>query len=99
MVVTVSCVAACGSDDSREVRPLRLRRRGRLAPPPLTNETHRRYEEGGKYLTKRNTFFDFVDCAHHLADQGWTTRGDATRVRLSFFYSYSCNLPHLHVVV
>lgn len=30
------------------------------------------YEEGGKYLTKRNTFSDFIACAEHLIAQGWT---------------------------
>ena len=34
-----------------------------------------RYEEQGKYLQKRNTFFDFVDCARHLAATGWTVAG------------------------
>ena len=29
-----------------------------------------RYEKQGKYLAKRNTFFDFVDCAKHLLDDG-----------------------------
>ena len=28
------------------------------------------YEKQGKYLAKRNTFFDFVDCATHLLDDG-----------------------------
>jgi oligopeptidase B len=31
------------------------------------------YEEQGKYLTKRNTFSDFVACAEHLVDKGFTT--------------------------
>ncbi|KAJ1452666.1 prolyl oligopeptidase [Pelagophyceae sp. CCMP2097] len=31
---------------------------------------HAWYEQGGKYLTKKNTFFDFVDCAKHLRDTG-----------------------------
>jgi len=30
------------------------------------------YEEGGKYLTKRNTFNDFVDVADALVRTGWT---------------------------
>ena len=30
------------------------------------------YEVGGKYLTKRNTFSDFVACAEALIDGGWT---------------------------
>jgi len=30
------------------------------------------YEEQGKYLTKRNTFQDFVSCAEHLVDKGIT---------------------------
>lgn len=31
------------------------------------------YEEEGKYLTKRNTFSDFIACAEHLVDNGFTT--------------------------
>jgi oligopeptidase B len=30
------------------------------------------YEEQGKYLNKRNTFMDFVSCAEHLVDSGYT---------------------------
>ncbi|KNH07052.1 oligopeptidase B [Perkinsela sp. CCAP 1560/4] len=30
------------------------------------------YEQGGKYLTKRNTFMDFIACAEFLIHQGWT---------------------------
>ena len=29
-----------------------------------------RYEQQGKYLAKKNTFFDFVDCAAFLKTQG-----------------------------
>eukprot|EP00962_Isochrysis_galbana_P041880 scaffold15471_cov217-Isochrysis_galbana.AAC.1 len=44
------------------------------------------YEEQGKYLTKKNTFFDFVDCAKYLqARRGWHTyvqvRGVSSRGR------------------
>ena len=31
------------------------------------------YEEQGKYLNKRNTFQDFISCAEHLVDSGFTT--------------------------
>ena len=31
---------------------------------------HAWYEAAGKYLEKRNTFFDFVDCANHLVASG-----------------------------
>ncbi|CAN0085230.1 unnamed protein product, partial [Ectocarpus sp. 12 AP-2014] len=31
------------------------------------------YEDSGKYLTKRNTFQDFVDCAEHLVAEGVTS--------------------------
>jgi len=34
---------------------------------------HNWYEAQGKYLTKKNTFTDFVDCAQHLIDQGIAT--------------------------
>merc|ERR1712183_466600 len=30
------------------------------------------YEKHGKYLTKRNTFMDFIACAEHLIAKGWT---------------------------
>ena len=30
------------------------------------------YEEQGKYLNKRNTFSDFINCAEHLVDNGIT---------------------------
>lgn len=33
------------------------------------------YEEQGKFLTKKNTFEDFVACAEHLCDAGWARRG------------------------
>lgn len=31
------------------------------------------YEKQGKYLMKRNTFSDFITCADHLVDAGFTT--------------------------
>jgi oligopeptidase B len=36
-------------------------------------EMGRRWYEDGKLLHKINTFTDFVACAEHLVDQGWTT--------------------------
>ncbi len=38
-------------------------------------ELGRRWYEGGKLLAKPNTFGDFVACARHLVDGGWTTPG------------------------
>jgi oligopeptidase B len=35
-------------------------------------ELGRRWYEEGKLLAKPNTFTDFVACAHHLVDSGWT---------------------------
>ncbi|HET9861717.1 MAG TPA: S9 family peptidase [Nocardioidaceae bacterium] len=35
-------------------------------------EMGRRWYDQGKMLHKRNTFTDFVACARHLADTGWT---------------------------
>jgi oligopeptidase B len=35
-------------------------------------EMGRRWYEDGKLLHKTNTFTDFIACAEHLADQGWT---------------------------
>ena len=34
---------------------------------------HAWYEAAGKYLAKRNTFYDFVDCAKHLIATGVTS--------------------------
>lgn len=31
------------------------------------------YEKQGKYLMKRNTFSDFISCAEHLIDNGFST--------------------------
>jgi len=36
-------------------------------------EMGRRWYEDGKMLRKRNTFTDFVACARHVADEGWTS--------------------------
>jgi len=36
-------------------------------------ELGRRWYDEGKLLHKRNTFTDFVACARHLADEGWTS--------------------------
>ncbi|MFC4243078.1 S9 family peptidase [Gryllotalpicola reticulitermitis] len=36
-------------------------------------ELGRYWYEDGKKLTKKNTFTDFVECAQHLIDTGWTT--------------------------
>ncbi|GIT02452.1 MAG: hypothetical protein Ct9H300mP11_14600 [Chloroflexota bacterium] len=30
--------------------------------------------EDGKLLKKRNTFTDFIACAEHLIDEGYTTK-------------------------
>jgi oligopeptidase B len=36
-------------------------------------EMGRGWYEDGKLLAKKNTFNDFVDCARHLVDSGWTS--------------------------
>lgn len=36
-------------------------------------EMGRHWYEQGKLLHKRNTFTDFVACAHHLVERGWTS--------------------------
>ncbi|HSV39080.1 MAG TPA: S9 family peptidase [Nocardioidaceae bacterium] len=36
-------------------------------------EMGRHWYDEGKMLNKRNTFTDFVACAHHLAHEGWTS--------------------------
>jgi len=38
-------------------------------------EMGRRWYDDGKMLAKINTFTDFVACARHLADRGWTSPG------------------------
>ncbi|MEM9191590.1 MAG: S9 family peptidase [Myxococcota bacterium] len=35
-------------------------------------EMGRAWYENGKLLQKRNTFTDFIDCAAHLVEEGWT---------------------------
>jgi oligopeptidase B len=34
-----------------------------------------RYEDEGKQLSKWNTFTDFIACAEHLVEEGWTSKG------------------------
>ncbi|MGD9751079.1 MAG: S9 family peptidase [Acidimicrobiia bacterium] len=36
-------------------------------------ELGRHWYTDGKYLQKRNTFTDFIACARHLVEQGWTS--------------------------
>ncbi len=36
-------------------------------------EMGRHWYDGGKLALKQNTFGDFIACARHLVDQGWTT--------------------------
>lgn len=36
-------------------------------------EMGRRWYDGGKMLNKQNTFSDFIACARHLVETGWTT--------------------------
>jgi len=36
-------------------------------------EMGRRWYDGGKLMAKQNTFSDFVACARHLVETGWTT--------------------------
>ena len=38
-------------------------------------EMGRRWYDEGKILAKKNTFTDFVACARHLSEQGWTSPG------------------------
>ena len=38
-------------------------------------ELGRRWYDNGKMQTKRNTFTDFIACARHLVDEGWTQPG------------------------
>ncbi len=36
-------------------------------------EMGRKWYEAGKFLNKQNTFTDFIACAEHLIEQGWTS--------------------------
>ncbi len=36
-------------------------------------EMGRKWYEDGKLLNKKNTFYDFIDCAKHLFDEGYTS--------------------------
>ena len=40
-------------------------------------ELGRHWYEEGKFAAKPNTFTDFVACARHLVDEGWTSPGPA----------------------
>ena len=40
-------------------------------------EMGRSWYTDGKLLRKKNTFTDFIACARHLAEAGWTSRGPA----------------------
>jgi oligopeptidase B len=37
------------------------------------SEMGRHWKEDGRMLNKRNTFTDFIACAEHLVDEGWTS--------------------------
>ena len=37
------------------------------------SELGRKWYETGKFLQKKNTFTDFIACAEHLIEQGWTS--------------------------
>jgi oligopeptidase B len=38
------------------------------------SEMGRAWYEGGKLLEKKNTFTDFIDCAEHLIEEGYTSK-------------------------
>lgn len=38
------------------------------------NELGEGWHHDGMLMKKRNTFFDFIDCAEHLVREGWTSR-------------------------
>jgi len=39
------------------------------------DELGERWHEDGMLMTKKNTFFDFIDCAEYLVKAKWTSRG------------------------
>ncbi|MBD2464948.1 S9 family peptidase [Oscillatoria sp. FACHB-1407] len=38
------------------------------------SELGRKWYDNGKFLNKKNTFTDFIACAEHLIQEGWTSR-------------------------
>src|SRR6185369_13596568 len=38
------------------------------------DEMGEQWREAGMLMQKKNTFFDFIDCAEFLVDQKWTSR-------------------------
>ena len=72
------------------------------------------YEKQGKYLTKLNTFHDFIDVAEHLAATGWTQpsslaisgrsaggllMGAVTNMRPDLFRCVIAGVPFVDVMV
>ena len=40
------------------------------------SEMGRKWYEDGKFLKKKNTFYDFIACAEHLIKEGYTSKGN-----------------------
>jgi len=40
------------------------------------SEMGRKWYEDGKFLNKKNTFYDFIACAEHLIKEGYTSKGN-----------------------
>ena len=76
-------------------------------------EMGRRWKEDGKFLSKKNTFTDFIDCAEHLVDQAYTASdrlviqggsaggllmGAVMNMRPELFHAVVARVPFVDVV-
>ncbi|MBM0740547.1 S9 family peptidase [Phormidium sp. CLA17] len=77
------------------------------------SEIGRRWYEDGKFLKKTNTFTDFIACAEHLIEQGWTSAnhlaisggsaggllmGAVINLRPDLFHAVVADVPFVDVV-
>ena len=77
------------------------------------SEVGRRWYEDGKFLKKTNTFTDFIACAEHLIEQGWTSAdhlaisggsaggllmGAVINLRPDLFHAVVADVPFVDVV-
>ena len=84
-----------------------------IAHPRGGGEMGRRWYEDGKFLKKANTFSDFIACADHLLDTGWTSpahlvamggsaggllMGAVVNARPELFHAIVAQVPFVDVV-
>ena len=78
-----------------------------------SNDLGNQWYENGKLLHKKNTFYDFIDCAEHLIAQGYTKSsklainggsaggllmGAVTNIRPDLFKCVVANVPFVDVI-